>query len=341
MNRLKRRLGRTRYHRLKAGVRIFVVLLLCAGVIGVAVWDHGRRNQDGVVEAEDADSDSVYYNGSRYIPKKNLETLLLIGEDKFRDQQQDLSYINTRQADFLLLLMMDRENGTCQALQLNRDTMTQIESYGVAGASAGTFEGQLALAHTYGSGGQDSCRYQARAVSNLLYGVPIDHFCSVTMDAVAVVNDAVGGVSVEIMDDMTMVDPSFVQGETVTLEGQLALKYVRNRKELDDTTNLHRMERQRQYMQALYEKLMACVGSDSGFTARLLLAVNDYVTSDCSVTQLQALADFLTSCDMPSIDTIDGENVKGEEFMEFYPDEDQLRQYVMDHFYLKDDSETE
>ena len=38
---------------------------------------------------------------------------------------------------------------------------------------------------------------------------------------------------------------------------------------------------------------------------------------------------------MPDIDTIDGENVKGEEFMEFYPDEDQLRQYVMDHFTQK------
>ena len=161
------------------------------------------------------------------------------------------------------------------------------------------------------------------------------------MDAVAVINDAVGGVSVQVMDDMTMVDPSFVQGETVTLEGEQALKYVRNRKELDDTTNLHRMERQRQYMQALYEKLMACVDGDAGFTAKLLLAVNDYVTSDCSVTQLQELADFLTACDMPDIDTIDGENVKGEEFMEFYPDEEELRQYVMDHFYTKENPTTE
>ena len=341
MNHLKRRLGRTKYHRLKAVVRIVVVLLLCVGVIGVAVWDHSRRNQEGVVEADDADSEGVYYNGSRYLPKKNLETLLLIGEDKFLNQQEEESYVNTKQADFLLLLIMDKENGTCQVLQLNRDTMTQIESYGVAGESAGTYEGQLALAHTYGSGGQDSCRYQAIAVSNLLYGVSIDHFCSVTMDAVAVINDAVGGVSVQVMDDMTMVDPSFVQGETVTLEGEQALKYVRNRKELDDTTNLHRMERQRQYMQALYEKLMACVDGDAGFTAKLLLAVNDYVTSDCSVTQLQELADFLTACDMPDIDTIDGENVKGEEFMEFYPDEDQLRQYVMDHFYTKENPTTE
>ena len=81
MNHLKRRLGRTKYHRLKAVVRIVVVLLLCVGVIGVAVWDHSRRNQEGVVEADDADSEGVYYNVSRYLPKKNLETLLLIGED--------------------------------------------------------------------------------------------------------------------------------------------------------------------------------------------------------------------------------------------------------------------
>ena len=54
----------------------------------------------------------------------------------------------------------------------------------------------------------------------------------------------------------------------------------------------------------------------------------------------QELADFLAACDMPDIDTIDGENVKGEEFMEFYPDEEELRQYVMDHFYTKENSTT-
>ncbi len=39
------------------------------------------------------------------------------------------------------------------------------------------------------------------------------------MDAVAVINDAVGGVSVQVMDDMTMVDPSFVQGDGDTGRG--------------------------------------------------------------------------------------------------------------------------
>ena len=54
-----------------------------------------------------------------------------------------------------------------------------------------------------------------------------------------------------------------------------------------------------------------------------------------------ALSLIHISCDMPDIDTIDGENVKGEEFMEFYPDEEELRQYVMDHFYTKENPTTE
>lgn len=67
--------------------------------------------------------------------------------------------------------------------------------------------------------------------------------------------------------------------------------------------------------------------------ADLILSINDNLTSDCTASQLQDLGEFLGQCPAPTIDTIDGENVKGEEFMEFYPDESQLRQYVIDHFY--------
>ena len=42
-------------------------------------------------------------------------------------------------------------------IQLNRDTMTEIQILGVNGEPAVTMTGQLALAHTYGSGEEDSC----------------------------------------------------------------------------------------------------------------------------------------------------------------------------------------
>ena len=232
-----------------------------------------------------------------------------------------------------MLLILDKTNRSSQILQLNRDTMTDIESYGVAGKSTGTFTGQLALAHTYGTGGKDSCRNTVKAVSNLLYGVSIDHYLSLTMDAVPIINDAVGGVTVTVLDDMTSADPALVKGAEVTLKGKQTLTYVRTRRGLDDSTNLHRMERQRQYMGELYKGLINKLSGDDGFAADLILSINDNLTSDCTASQLQELGEFLGQCPAPTIDTIDGENVKGEEFMEFYPDESQLRQYVIDHFY--------
>ena len=91
-------------------------------------------------------------------------------------------YVNNQQADFLLLLVMDKQHETCTPIQLNRDTMTQIQILGVTGEPAGTFTGQLALAHTYGSGEEDSCENTVLAVENLLYGMEIDHYVSLTMD---------------------------------------------------------------------------------------------------------------------------------------------------------------
>ena len=146
---------------------------------------------------------------------------------------------------------------------LNRDTMTKIQILGVRGDVAGTFTGQLALAHTYGSGERDSCLNTTEAVSNLLYGVGIDHYISITMDGVAILNDLVGGVEVEVMDDFSSIDSTLVQGETVTLMGNHALTYVRTRGGLEDSSNLHRMERQRQYLIALQKKLTEKANSDA------------------------------------------------------------------------------
>ena len=106
--------------------------------------------------------------------------------------------------------------------------MTQIQILGVTEEPAGSFTGQLALAHTYGSGEEDSCENTVLAVSNLLYGMEIDHYVSLTMDGVALLNDLVGGVPVEVLDDFSGIDDSLVQGETVTLRGRQALTYVRS-----------------------------------------------------------------------------------------------------------------
>ena len=154
-----------------------------------------------------------------------------------------------------------------------------------------------------------------------------------TMDGVALLNDLVGGVTVEVLDDFSGVDNSLVQGETITLKGQQALTYVRSRGGLEDSSNLHRMERQRLYLSALQQQLKLASQQDSGFTLDALLQLNAYMVSDCTVNQLSDLGDSLAAYQVGDILTTPGDAQEGEEFMEFTVDEAALQQLVMDVFY--------
>ena len=317
-----------------------VVLVLLAGMLLLQRWENTQDapvSSSGEVSSVEAGApvdgrEITYYNGTAYAKRENLETVLLLGVDKFEGETPE-GYVNNQQTDFLLLLVMDKENETCTPIQLNRDTMTQIQILGVTGEPAGTFTGQLALAHTYGSGEEDSCENTVLAVSNLLYGMEIDHYVSLTMDGVALLNDLVGGVTVEVLDDFSGIDDSLVQGETVTLKGQQALTYVRSRGGLEDSSNLHRMERQRQYLAALQQQLKAAVQQEDGFTLDALLQLNEYMVSDCTVDQLSDLGDSLAAYQVSDILTTPGDAQEGEEFMEFTVDEAALQQLVMDVFY--------
>lgn len=314
-----------------------LVLIVLAVVLVVRQVDHRFAEEQLPESTDQAGSSSqpereiTYYNGTAYAKKEGLETVLLMGLDKFEGETPE-SYVNNQQADFLLVLVMDQQAQTCTPIQLNRDTMTKIQILGVTGAPAGTFTGQLALAHTYGSGEEDSCENTVLAVSNLLYGMEIHHYVSMTMDGVALLNDLVGGVTVEVMDDFSGIDDTLVQGETVTLLGEHALNYVRSRGGLEDSTNLHRMERQRQYLGALQEQVKKA-SREEGFTLDALMRLNEYLVSDCTINQLSDLAESLTTYQVGEILTTKGEAKVGEKFMEFTVDEEALQQLIMDVFY--------
>ena len=264
-------------------------------------------------------------------PKKNLETILVMGLDKNERSEMLEGYVNKTQSDFLLLLVIDQENRSINSLQINRDTMTEITRLGVFGGATGKYTAQIALAHAYGSGGSDSALNAVKAVSNFLGGVKIDHYMTFTMDSVALVNDMVGGVTVFIEDDFSEMDPSLVQGQEITLKGEQALHFVRGRTNVADGTNLNRMARQRQYMMGLYEKIMAAAAQDEAFPEKLVKKLADAFDTDLSVYQLDSLFDTLLECKMGEILTIEGENVRGE-FMEFYADPDSVAQAVQTLF---------
>ena len=321
--------------RVVSGILIGVLLLaLFAGVVWALHWWEESTNpadsrSPGVTRSTIRQSDALYEL------RDDLETFLIIGIDKYEDAIDESvdGYRNNQQADFLLLLVMDRTNKQCSLLHINRDTISQVPVLGVTGEVAGVQTEQLALAHTYGSGGDDSCRNTMQAVSAFLLGMPIDHYVAITMDAVAVLNDAVGGVEVEVLDDFSNVDASLVKGQTVTLHGSQALTYVRARYGMDDPTNVNRMTRQRQYMNALQAKLIDHIRSDGDFSLNTALALSEYMLSDCTAETLSKLTNRVVEYGLSDILTIDGEAKKGEKYMEFYADQDSLEAVILALFY--------
>ena len=308
-------------------VILVIVLLFSTVMFLFNLWDHGRYSGDKLWN----DDGTLTYKGEDYVLRDGIETMLILGLDTYADTQIE-SYNNNKQADFLLLLVMDTKKDTCEAIHINRDTITDVNILGVAGDRIDTVRMQIALSHTYGNGREVSCRNTANAVSALL-GVPIDHYLSVTMDAVPVYNDLVGGVTVEVLDDFSAIDPSMKQGETLTLMGQQALTYVRARKGLEDSGNQHRMERQKQYLKALYERSSQCVQEQDDFIPKAALTMTDYLVSDCSGNKLETLMSRFAEKPLEVIHSLEGELIKGEKFMEFYPFEEDLMQTVIRCFY--------
>ncbi len=266
---------------------------------------------------------------------EDVESFLILGLDKFEDAINNDSYNNDQRADFLMLLVFDNSEKKFTAVHLNRDTMVNMNVLGVAGQKIGTVNKQLALAHTYGNGRDVSCRNTADAVSELLNGVKVNHYLSITMDAVPILNDLLGGVEVTVLDDFSGIDDTLIKGETVTLHGDHALTYVRERYGLEDSSNSTRMVRQRQYMTAVYDKAMLKIENDDNFVIEASSKLADYIVSDRSVNQLQEIAKKLSQYKFTEIETLEGESVVKDGLMEFRPDTDSIDKIVFELFYKK------
>ena len=311
-----------------------LIILLClvgflalVVVFGLHYKAENNNSSDDAFSYSDYTGDQIYYESQWYIPDDSVESLLILGIDKELDGSENRQ--TSEQADFLSLVLFHKTDKTYRIIHLNRDTMTNIPILNASGEAVGYSKAQLTLAHTYGTDDKARCRNTVNAVEKLLYGINIDHYLSLTMDAVAIINDSIGGVTLSLMDDFTELDPSFVKDAVVTLKGEQALAYVQARGSLENKTNLHRMERQKQYIAAFLEQMG---GYEFENDVDTMMKVNEYLVSDCTIDQLSRMFERLESYTYEGMISPVGEAVVGE-YMEFYVDEPALQALVVELFY--------
>lgn len=313
---------------------LMIVFLLAAAFLLLKLWENSQGQFQGPGPDEGG---TVEYQGKEYVLRDNIETFLVLGLDKYKDAAgSDSHESGTVQADFLMLFVFDHDAKTTTAIQINRDTMANVNRLDIAGNKTGIVEQkQIALAYNYAyqTEGRVNCRNTADSVSDLLLGVKVNHYLSLTMDSVVVINDLVGGVEVLVTDDFTGIDDTLIMGQRVTLMGQRALTYVRSRQGMEDSTNSTRMQRQQQYMEALFDRAMHCIEADEEFLLKAADQVSPYIEYDSTEYRLKEFAERFDSYDFQGIRQIEGQNKAGEEFMEFHPDEDSIWALVIQLFY--------
>ena len=304
---------------------LLLVILLCAAKIAESAMQND--GQEEVVTKK-----TITVDGVAYFPRQDINVLLVMGIDQFGPVESSGYYRNSGASDMVLLLIFDEKNKQCDTLYLNRDTMLHMQVLGLNGDYAGTTYGQLALAHTYGTGLKDSCENTKNTVSDFLGGIHIDYYLAMNMDAIALLNDAVGGVTVNVQDDFSAVDPTIGKG-IVTLNGEQAIHFVRTRKDVGDQLNLSRIDRQGVYITAFENALRDKVEQNESFASDVYEEVLPYIVTDCSVNTISGMLNRYADYEMKPLVTPEGRNQLGEEYYEFYVDEEALKALVLELFY--------
>ena len=331
----RRRISRRDFFK-AAGLTVATLAALGGGAYALQRWDDSQNavsvsdTGPGNDHREAAELKELTYKGKTYRQRPELETYLFMGIDTMGAAVGVNSYAGGGQADVQIVAVLDNEARTWQALQLNRDSIVRVPVLGVGGDIVAYEDEQLALAHYYGNGREQSCENTVLAVSMLLGDQPIDGYMAVNMDAVGILTDLVGGVTLTVTSDFSAIDPSLVQGETITLTGEQALTYVRSRANIDDETNLARMNRQRQYMTALEEKWMQ---KDANFVVEAYDALADYMVTDIASGTAAEIGERMQDYTQLEVLTIDGENVVEGEHWAYYLDEDSLQETILQLFY--------
>ncbi|MBQ0099009.1 MAG: LCP family protein [Firmicutes bacterium] len=304
---------------------IAIALSVIAGItiiVGIIVYQKIQK------ELEPAFTPTQYhlleYNGKTYKQIQDRKNVLLIGIDT-AEEIDDTDTIRSRHmCDFLCLLSFDMDNNKCTAIHINRDTMTNVSMYNKYGVFSGEARKQIAYAYSYGYDTQKGSIYTCKTVSEFLKDIRIDFYATINFDAIATINDFVGGVEVDITDDFSNIDSTMKKGK-MTLHGKQAEYFVRSRHHVGSQTNLERMERQRVYMQAFFNKFK---DTDKSVTELYGLLKNQLVTS-CDINLFQKFIDKKKDFEL-EIKTIPGvhQNLTG--YAEYIIDDNDLNEVLIE-----------
>lgn len=295
--------------------------------------DSMGQNAEGMTSGYVWQEGDIRYQGTVYRYNEDILTFLFMGIDKNKEVEVIQKGINGGQSDAMFLLVLNSHTREIAIIGIPRDTMTEIDVYNNNGDYIGVAMAQIALQHGYGDGAAISCQRSVNAVSNLFYGLSINGYCSINMEAIPELNDAIGGVEVQVLEDI--ISTTMKAGDTVLLKGEKAYAYLHNRDITSFGSAGRRLDRQKQYLNAYIAKAMEEVKKDITLPITLYTTLSKYMVTDVTIDEVSYLATRVADYhfDSSNMYSLAGETVMGEKFEEYYVDEEALYELILEVFY--------
>lgn len=347
---------RRRRGRLPMWAKIVIIILCVVLALVIAVTGtffvmreigrsgmHNYENIDIVMPTDDDSGDelaavsdsghTIVYHGDTYSLNEDVMSLVFIGYNQ--DEGAD-----TPMGDAIYILAIDADTGRTTILGVSRDTMTDVNLYSSEGRFIDTEQLQLSYAYSYGTGEVSGGENTNTSLSRMFFGLPLENYFALDLDALVTLNDAIGGVT--LTSSITFVSPidgrTIYEGEEVTLYGSEARYYVQNRDIEVLSSNNNRMQRQQEYIRAFISSVFPAAKKDISIVSDLYHIINTNSDSSLDISKITYLASTAVS-KLRSDADIEYVNLTGEiragEFAELYVDDEEVLTTMLDVFYTK------
>ena len=280
--------------------------------------------------------DTLVWKGKNYRKNTYMKAILCMGVDRSNEMTETKEGGQAGQADSLFLAAWDTARSRLKILMIPRDTMTYLTPVNWDGTVREEEFDHITLAFSYGDGAKGSCENTALEVSQLMKGLPIDHYLAADISTLNLLNDAVGGVTVTIPAGLEQADPEFVEGSQVRLKGSQAERFVRYRDTAEDHSALFRTLRGQEFITGFFKAAQEMSKQDSQTVPHLFEMIENYMITDMGKEQyLGMAADALASQSLTSEDfyVLPGSAVVTETYDEYHADEAEMIEVLLELFY--------
>ncbi len=260
-----------------------------------------------VIQTPEPEDVIISYNGKTYKKNENIVNIVFLGIDS--TTERDIG----NHSDMMIVCAVDTVAKKATLISVPRDIWTDISKIDTkTGKISEMTQNRLNTAYLFGGGPNKYGANNTKAcIQNFLerkvqldtpldftLDIPISFYASIDMDGISKIADAVGGIEVTL--DATIPDVG-KKGKTLTLKGQKAQEYLRDRKNTAGS-DFGRTARQRDFMILLAKKIKS-MGAAQAVT-NLWDEFNSFGRTDLNLDQALAYAKILNGINIDAIEKL-------------------------------------